>query len=55
MSKKELESRVYELEKWVYTLFEAIKIIQKKTGIELTKTKYLLEIPPYVPSKLKRI
>ncbi len=51
MGKKELERRIYELEKWTLKFYEAIKIIQKKTGVELTETKSLLESPPYIPGR----
>ena len=50
MSNKELERKIYNLEEWVCKLYEAIKIIQEKTGIELTKINELLGIPPYDPS-----
>ena len=49
MSKKELERRIYELEKWTCKFYKAIKMIQKKSGVELTETNELLDIPPHNP------
>jgi len=49
MDNKELERRVYKLERWVHRLYEAIRIIQEKTGIELVETKNLFDIPPHDP------
>ena len=55
MSKKELERRIYELEKWAYKFYEAIKTIQEKTGVELTEIKDLWVIPPYDPSLSEKL
>jgi len=49
MNNKELERRVYKLEKWIHRLYKAVKIIQEKTEIELIETKNLFDIPPHDP------